>query len=267
VAKVYFRSDTAAYEKDLLCYCAEGKNERFGIIEFAVGVDVTAEFKGAVAKVGQEDWHPLEKEVEGKLIRTEQEWAEVNFVPNWVGHKKGSPEYRFIAIREVLQQRELPGLDSPQLPFPTLEMNHVRYKLFGVVTNRDLPGDKVIHWSRERCGKGEEMHLILKEDLAGGQLPSSRFGANAAWWAIAVLSFNLNSLMKHLVLPQGWAAKRLKAVRFGLIHLAGRVTTHGRQLLIRLSANHPAYRLLLEARQRMESLWRYGEMTAASRSP
>lgn len=267
VVKVYYRSDTASYEHNLLTYCAEGKNERFGVIEFAVGVDVTPEFKGAVTKVKKEDWHPLEKEIDGKAVSTDQEWAEVNFVPSWAGYKKGGPEYRFLAIREVLQQRELPGLDSPQLPFPTLDMGEMRYKLFGVVTNRDLPGDKVIHWSRTRCGKGEEMHSVLKEDLAGGQLPSSRFGANAAWWAITVLAFNLNSLMKRLVLPQGWAAKRLKAVRFGLIHLAGRVTTHARQLIIRLSANHPAYKLLLEVRQRIEDLWRHSEMVAASRSP
>ena len=267
VKKVYFRSDTAAYQKDLLCYCAEGKNERFGVIEFAVGADVTPAFKEAVAQVEEKEWYPLEKEVDGKLVKTEQEWAEVNFVPNWAGYKKGGPEYRFLAIRELLQQRELPGLDSPQLPFPTLDIGGVRYKLFGVVTNRDLSGDKIIRWSRARCGKGEEMHSILKEDLAGGQLPSGLFGANAAWWAITVLAFNLNSLMKRLALPQGWAARRLKAVRFSLIHVVGRIMIHARQLVIRLSAGHPAYKLLLGVRQRIKDLWRYAEMAAAARAP
>ena len=38
------------------------------------------------------------------------------------------------------------------------------------------------------CGKGEEVHRVLKEDLAGGRLPSGQFGVNAAWWAIAVLA-------------------------------------------------------------------------------
>jgi hypothetical protein len=35
-----------------------------------------------------------------------------------------------------------------------------------------------------------------------------------------ILAFNLNSLMKHLALPEGWESKRLKAVRFGFINLA-----------------------------------------------
>jgi hypothetical protein len=39
--KVFVRSDTAGYQKDLQRYCAEGKSERFGVIEFAIGADVT----------------------------------------------------------------------------------------------------------------------------------------------------------------------------------------------------------------------------------
>jgi len=268
VVKVYYRGDTAAYQRELLRYCAEGQNERFGVIEFAVGVDVTPEFKQAVAEVAGGEWHPLERLVDGKPVRTEQEWAEVCFVPNWVAHRKRGPEYRFLAIRDPLRQRELPGLESPQLPFPTLDVGEARYKLFGVVTNRDLPGDEVIRWHRARCGKGEEIHGVMKEDLAGGQLPSGRFGANAAWWAIMVLAFNLNSLMKRLVLPEGWAAKRLKAVRFGFIHLAGRVMTHARQLIIRLSAGHPAHGLLLEVRQRIRALGaEHAGLAAAPGSP
>ena len=47
---------------------------------------------------------------------------------------------------------------------------------------------------------------MLKEDLAGGRMPSGKFGANAAWWAIAVLAFNLNSAMKWLVLGGQWVS-------------------------------------------------------------
>ena len=41
VTKVRVRSDTAAYQHDFLKYLAEGKNERFGVIEFVIGCDVT----------------------------------------------------------------------------------------------------------------------------------------------------------------------------------------------------------------------------------
>ena len=110
--------------------------------------------------------------------------------------------------------------------------------MLGIVTNRDIPGDNLIWWHRVRCGKGEEIHKVMKEDLAGGHLPSGSFGANAAWWGIMVLAFNLNALTKRLVLPKGWLPKRLKAIRFGFVNLAGRVMSRARQLIIRLSGGH-----------------------------
>jgi len=253
VVKVYYRGDTASYQRNLLQYCAEGKDSRFGVIEFAIGVDVTLEFKQAVAEVGESEWRPLEREVDGQMVPTAQEWAEVCFVPNWTAQRKDGPTYRFLAIRELLEQAELPGLEA-QLPFPSMTFGEKRYKLFGLVTNRDIPGDELIWWHRKRCGKGEEMHKIMKEDLAGGHLPSGKFGPNAAWWGIMVLAFNLNSLMKLLGLPKEWAPKRMKAVRFGFINLAGRLVVRSRQVIIRLSGAHPAYELLLEVRKRLRAL-------------
>jgi hypothetical protein len=253
VVKVYFRGDTAANQKELLRYCAEGKSERFGVIEFAIGVDVTVEFKRAVAEVEEREWQPLEREVDGQRVKTEQEWAEVCFVPNWTAQRKEAPVYRYLAIRELLGQAELPGLEV-QLPFPRMSFGQRQYKVFGMVTNRGIPGDKLIWWHRARCGKGEEIHKVMKEDLAGGHLPSARFGANAAWWGIMVIAFNLNSVMKRLVLPHEWAPKRLKAIRFGFINLAGRVMNRARQLIIRLSGGSTAYELLLKVRQRLRTL-------------
>jgi hypothetical protein len=266
VQKVYLRSDTAAYQKDLLSYCAEGQNERFGVIEFAIGADVTPEFKKAVVEVEEKEWHHLEREIDGRKVDIGQEWAEVCFVPTWAGLSKKGPGYRFLAIRELLRQKEFPGMEA-QLPFPTYSWKDKQYKLFGVATNRDLAGDKLIWWSRERCGKGEEMHAIMKHDLAGGQLPSAQFGANAAWWGIMVLAFNLNSLMKRLALPECWESKRLKAVRFGLINLAGRVVNCSRQLYVRLSGSHPAYQVLLEVRRRLRSLWLTSETPVLALGP
>jgi hypothetical protein len=264
VVKVYLKSDTAAYQVDILRYCAQGQNERFGVVEFAIGVDVTEEFKKAVREVEEKEWHPLKREVDGEKKDTGQEWAEVCFVPTWAGLSKKGSSYRFLAIRELLSQRELPGMEA-QLPFPTLNWGEKRYKLFGLVTNRDLPGDQLIWWSRERCGKGEEMHAIMKHDLAGGHLPSAHFGANAAWWEMMVLAFNLNSLLKRLALPEGWEPKRLKAIRFSFINLAGRVVSRSRQLIVRLS--HPAYQLLLEVRRRLRALWLDSEETALATGP
>ena len=94
----------------------------------------------------------------------------------------------------------------------------------------------------------------MKEDLAGGHMPSSNFGSNAAWWAIMILAFNLNSAMKSLVLGGDWATRRLKALRFNLICLPGRIITHARELIIRVAKGHPSFEMLIQARKRILNL-------------
>lgn len=263
VEKVCVRSDTAGYQQELLRYCAEGTSERFGVIEFAIGADVTASFRQAVREVAEDQWFPvLRTDSDGRQYDTGQQWAEVCYVPSWVGSSKNGPAYRFVATRELLRhQLELPGCETAEDPEQVQTAGGDRYKIRGIVTNREIDGNELIHWYRERCGKSEEVHAVMKDDLAGGKLPSGEFGENAAWWGIMILALNLNAAMKRLVLPKSWARKRLKAVRFGLINLAGQVRTRSRQLQILISPRQPAYALLLQIRERIAQISAKGPPT------
>ena len=255
IEQVRLRSDTAGYQHSLLRYCETGKDPRFGRIEFSIGADVTAEFKKAVvAEVNEKDWEPIFKEYDGVRIKTNQEWAEVCFVPNAIGHRLDAPVYRYLAIREPLGSMDLPGMPQQELPFQTLQMDLQQYKLFGLVTNMDWDAERLIHWHRERCGKSEEAHSVMKEDFAGGQLPSGDFGENAAWWWIMILAMNLNTIMKRLVLGGSWACRRMKAIRFSFINIPGRIVERSRTLIIRLAKGHPTFDLYLDARCRIMSM-------------
>jgi hypothetical protein len=149
----------------------------------------------------------------------------------------------------------LPSGDQAQLPFPTQEFGRKGTdKQFGVVTNRKDAGDQVIWWLRERRGKSEEVHSVMKSDLAGGQLPSGLFGANAAWWALMILAHNLNTAMDRLVLGKDWLTKRMKTLRLRLIGLPGRVVSHARRLIIRLRAEAAVLGTIVTARQTIRAL-------------
>ena len=91
----------------------------------------------------------------------------------------------------------------------------------------------------------------MKEDLAGGKLPSDDFGVNAAWWWIMILALNLNNAMKRLVLGKRWIARRMKAIRFHLINLPARVMTRSRELFVRLPKNHPCLNWLVLIRDKI----------------
>jgi hypothetical protein len=256
VEKVRLRSDTAGYQHELLKYCEKGEDKRFGRIEFAIGCDVTPSFKESVLEVPESEWKPLYREINGEKKKTKTEWAEVCFVPNAIGHSKTGLEYRYLAKREAIEEQlSLPGMENQlSLPFPNMNIKGRRYKVFGLVTNMKEDGEEVIHWLHQRCGKSEEAHGVMKDDLAGGKLPSGDFGENAAWWWIMMVSLNLNGIMKKLVLGGSWVKKRMKAIRFSLINIPGRLINHARSLLLRLPKEHPSFDLLIKGRMKIAKL-------------
>jgi len=200
------------------------------------------------------------KTIGSKRIETGTQWAEVCFVPNEIGHSKKGPEYRYLAKRQLMSdQQVLPGMQKEQmsLPFPTMNLEDKQYKVLGIVTNiseSKMNGEDIIHWLHQRCGKSEQVHSVIKKDLAGGTLPSNDFGKNAAWWWIMIIALNLNAIMKSLALEPEMKDKRMKAIRFSIINLPGRVIKKSRQLILRLSKGHPSFKMLIDARKRIAML-------------
>ncbi len=210
VKEVRLRSDTAGYQWSLLKFCQQENKKGGRKIHFAIGNAVTNAFREEVLKVGDEEWRPIyylrhKGTKYEEAVDSGQQWVEVGFTPSEVVNEPESRCYRFIAVRESMQN-ELPGTEEPTLPFSTYKTKKGRYKLFGIVTNieplkddkepeakrgqvgvfngDEMWGESIIHWYRERCGRSEQAHSILKTDLGGGKLPSSKFGSNAAWWWI-----------------------------------------------------------------------------------
>ena len=261
VEKVAVRSDTAAYQWDFLFFMAKGEHPRFGVIDFSVGADVTHEFRADVARVPEEDWkdllHPVLRGGKQVMARTGHQYAEVPFVPNELARSNRNPTLRYLAIRNPITDTrpEHRTVEQLELPFPVMDFPQGRYKLHGLVTNRlEMRANDLILWHWGRCGKSEEAHAIMKQDLAGGHMPSGRIGQNAAWWAIMLLAYNLNIAMKRLVLGKKWEGLRLKALRFHFICIAARVIGHARQTIIRLAAGHPAFVVFRRAREGIRML-------------
>ena len=108
-------------------------------------------------------------------------------------------------------------------------------KYFAVVTNDfERDGLELIHWQRQKAGTIEHTNAILKNDLAAGVLPCERFGANAAWFRLNVLVYNLLSVIRRTALPKELERARPKRMRFLLFAVAATVLSHARQTMARL---------------------------------
>jgi len=252
IKEVTLRSDTAGYQEDILRYCAEGKDERFGVIGFTISCKIVESFKHAAKMVPESSWKPVLKEVKKNGVtewcKTDKECAEVSYVPDWT--LKSDAEYRFIAIRECTELRN--GENPAQMVLSEMieemekenentkrlhltAMKNLAYKIFGIVTNlQEEAVDKLVSFHYERCGKSEEVHRILKDELGGGHVASGKFGSEAAWWNVAVLSLSLLNLFKRNFLPPESHACRPKAMRYRFFVMVGRFVFHARKLALKI---------------------------------
>jgi len=231
VKKVRLRSDSAGYQIELLKYCASGSSARFGVIEFAIGCPVSSAFRDAVLATRAEEWRRISPD-------SDHECAVIPFAPESLSSSKNGPEYRFIAIREPLCDRDepeaaqrylFPDEDSNISALHPMSMKGKVYKVFGLVTNDIAATPKdVVLWYRGRCGKSEEVHHILKSELGGGHVVTSALGANAAWWQMTVLAANMLALIK-LFLPKSLRSCRPKVLRYALFSAVARISKHARK--------------------------------------
>ncbi len=234
----YVRGDSALYDHEVLRFL-----DREGV-SFAVSADMTQQLKAEIQKLPAGDWRLLDRR-DGSAGEPGRRWAEVPFVPDDPVARKGERPFRYWAIRLPPKPRQLELFEPPS----TTE------EYVAVVTNRELPGDELIHWHRGKCGTVEHAHDQIKHDVGARLMPSSAFGANAAWYRLAILALNLYRAMSLLALPEDWRSERLETIRFRLLNRAGRVISHSRRYVLVLSQLAlPLLDICLHARQNLAGL-------------
>jgi hypothetical protein len=214
VEEVFYRGDTASYNHDLLNWLRE-EDPKTGRPRAIFGISAVMSPELRQAEVAAPEWHPDPKDAY-------RSWAEVDFVPSAPSAKKGRKPDRYLGIRIVPRQGEL-----------FADGSEVKY--FAVVTNdfaRD--GQAVIDWQRGKAGTIEHLQSALKGELAAGVMPCGRFRANAAWFRLNVLTYNLLSVLRRNALPKELERARPKRLRFQVFALAATVLSHARQLVARV---------------------------------
>jgi hypothetical protein len=211
--QVSVRSDSAAYEQATLDHW-QGRHWRF-----AVSADMSRQLRAAIVGLPADAWRVWAEEQTGAV----REWAEVPFVPSRKTETKDAEAYRYLAIRVRTPQGVLFGDGSS-------------VKHFAVVTNDwASDGQALLEWQRGKAGTIEHVNHVLKNELAAGVYPADRFGANAAWLRLQVLTHNLLELLKATALDPAYRRARPKRLRFAIFTQFGRVVRHARDQFVRLT--------------------------------
>ena len=116
---------------------------------------------------------------------------------------------------------------------------------------RPLDAAGIVRWHRGKAGTIEHVHRVMKSELGAGVLPSARFGANAAWFRINALTFNVLTVLKRRALPERYRDARPKRLRYEIFTAPGRLTVHQSRLTVRISMADERAQEIVVARGRL----------------
>jgi hypothetical protein len=226
------RSDSAAYQANVINYLHAQK------VKYTIAVDKDESIMRAIKKIGAAEWKPV-RDRDG--IRSHQEYAEFIHSMN-----KSNHAFRVVVVRWVNPQQDL---------FERGE----EYCYYGIATNYEedeKSGEEVIWWHRGRSN-AENYNKEVKNGFNLGYVPCGEFGANAVWFGIGILAYNLFVASKLFLLPQSWLKKTIGTVRWQFIQIAGKVIRRARSVIVRLCGiPRELYEHYQKARERCGLLYR-----------
>ena len=232
----YFRGDSADYYEPLLKYLVKEK------ITFSISADMSPELRARCEAVPAQKW--------GELSQREREVvhvAEVEFTPgDW---PKSATPLRYVGLRFTPLQGEL--FEPRGLKYLAVVTNRPEPEQPAARQGEEMSASELVDWHWQKAGTIEHVHRSMKDELGAGVLPSPSFGANAAWFRINAITYNLLTLLKRRALPQRLREARPKRLRFEVFSVPARLAVHQSQLIANVSASDERTADLVLARQRL----------------
>jgi len=221
----FFRSDSAGYQAELMNYL-DGENTRYTIT-----ADQDVAVKGLIRRIPAGAWQKVKR---GDGLESDREYAERIHTM-----QKGDHPFRLVVQRWL----------NPQ---PDLFEHTEKYCYHVIATNfleEEKSGQEVIWWHNGRSNS-ENYNRELKQGFNLDYLPCGELEANAVWFAIGVMAYNIFIASKFYLFPNTWLKKTISTVRWQFIQLAGRIIYHGRALILRIcSALRETYDIYEKARE------------------
>lgn len=203
----HLRSDSAAYQARVFNGC-----EKTGI-SFAIGADLDSAVNTTIAAIPEEDWKVYQ---DGHIAETVHSMNET--------HKA----FRLVVIRRPVQRALFEEKKEGEEALPH------RYK--AIASNRIENAEATAAWYNLRGETSENRIKELKLGFGMERMPCGTFGANAAFFRVGILSYNLFILFKKMALPNDWRKHQVQTLRWRLYQTAGKVAHHGRQMTLRIAS-------------------------------
>ena len=228
----YLRIDSAAYQHKIVDYC-EAKS-----ILFAIAADKNANVLSEIANIPESMWKPLYDSKDG--FKTGREVAETVIVMS-----NSVNCFRLVVSREVKNCNQVTLFDN--------------YFYYAIITNIPEVGEdgktaEEVFWFYNGRGNCERFIEDSKYGINLRYVPCGQFEANAMYYTLGILTFNLLKLMQMLVLPKPWMKKTILSLRRGLFRMVAKVTYSSRRLFLQINKTTEEIRQLIRIREKIWAL-------------
>ena len=204
-----FRSDSAAYQSKIFNYLDQ-KGIKFTI----TGVHTT-NIMIEIEAIEEQDWKPV-KNKDG--FSTDREVAESYACME-------NTEYFRITVQRW---------PNPKKDLFNTETDYCYHIICTNYSKEEKDSKAVIEWHNQRANS-ENYHKEAKGGFNLGYMPCDDFEANAIWFALGLMAYNMHIFAKEYLLPQNWRKKTIASIRWLFINIAGKVVNHSRNMILKLA--------------------------------
>jgi len=202
----YYRADSASYQAELF-----NELEEDGV-KYGITVDQDKAVRGVMASIRDGEW---KEPVRG----CGYELAEAVHCM-----EKTKKAFRLVIKREVRRQGEL------------FEVKGGSYFYHAVATNwleEEKDTGEVLGWHNQR-GQAENFNKELKIGMGMERMPCGQTYANAVFFRIGVIAYNLFIGFKRLSCPESWMKQTMATFRWKMVQVAGRIVKHAGEVVLKL---------------------------------
>jgi hypothetical protein len=200
-----YRADSASYQAELFNQLEEDG------VRYGITADQDKAVKSAIALIPSGDWKEPVRGCGYEIAETVHCMNET---------KKA---FRLVIKREVRRQGEIFEKGG-------------KYFYHAVATNwleEEKDTWEVLKWHNQR-GQPENFNKELKMGLGMERMPCGQTHANAVFFRIGVIAYNLFIGFKRLSCPESWAKHTIATFRWKMVQVAGRIVKHAGETVLKL---------------------------------
>ncbi len=218
----YYRADSASYQSDLINPLESDE------VKYTITADQDVAVRGVIASIPEEEWEEPEKGCGYKLAETVHSM------------EKTKRAFRLVIKREKRKQREL------------FDNGEGKYFYYAVATNwleEDKNNYEVIRWHNQH-GQAENFNKELKIGIGMERMPCGQTHANALFFRIGIIAYNLFIDFKRLSCPESWLKHTIATFRWKMVQVAGRIVKHAGCVVLKLAVDIKKLELFRKIRKK-----------------